>query len=1719
MKDRRSSSIDKDAKSRGVSAAMVFFLAAVVLLLTIAAQMGSPSMPTVLASSPDFDAEVRDIRLSPSSVSEGDTADIFVGFKNLSRLDGPYVGAATFDHLITVHSPSGEPATYHKDDLEFSFDETLELVVSDFEFDETGRWEVEAAVYDIRGRESDWDDEHMFDTRAWYFYVDQGDPDFDAEIERIWLSRSVKSGETADIKVRVGNLAWRHGPYDGDGTYDVLLVVTTPSREKFTKEWDNRELGYREDVTLEWEDFQFEEVGRYHFSAEVHDIRGLQADWNSAHMFDDRSWDFSVEQGDPEWDAEVSGIWLSSEVEEGGEADIRVRFENQSSVTGSDNGWVTMDMNLKWISPSGSTSEEVWDDFEFSPNQNVTLAVENVEFLEAGRWEFWAGIYDIRGFQEGFPEAHMFDDGNWSYTVVEAELNWDAKVNDIRVSESTNDIEVTFENLSDEGGRFDISIIVTPESGQPVRYAYDDQVFENGQSRTFRPPYNFSQSGPYTILAEIFDLDGMQEEWSGSHRFDSESQSFRVTIPEDLVDLCPAVTLQGGRSPWLLKLKVDGQERDLDSRGCVKLAGDSDSGIFGEGEYLVEVVHPGYLSATLLVYLVEGDPPVVPEVHLLAGDINGDGYVGPGDIDLNRDGLITEDDATLLWGSGLADIDGDGEVLLSTDVLALAQNLGRTQSPTFVACQVLFADETPDNPDDPIDWTAGGCTQGDVEEIQSWLKTLSDGADTVNLIACGVFLGNIILAVIPPTSPSAVALPYTGAACFATGVAATGLAAAEFSSRNDGENITKIIQGDWDAIKEGGFIIGVGAFDFVGGGAFLKLGRGALRVTGKLGLKSTKNGAKASKVFSLEPIEATILSKGVDRRLASALGSEDEAAKLVKNVQGLKAPEQANFYGTVARATHLDTDQKLKGLDEYLRGIKDQSGDALVRSLRELQVAVGLAQSRRAAGELVVIGSHELPMNLKSRGSAAKVFAQDKQLDVLELSGDSAAAVRGATGTGLKATLKDGIFIEDVLKVHEITRVEFDVGVQSISDSVIWQKLNRPLTDGSLKSKFADLRGARTASNIPRLNRVVFLDFVDGAKQKGIGRDAVNLIASNADVHMKRAEYVGADNVVIHFLGDATVRINNVYFPNFVPHILTVTAEGTAVSLRQVWNAGVISLEQMGGYEPADYPIELIHGEGPWTPQQSSNGTGGGGSGGGGGSSGGGGSGSGGGGSSGGGSTPSSSDPPAPNQCRHEIAPGTSVNGEWTDSCESSVPGRGYSRFYGFTLDVAGEVVIDVQSSEDPYVFLREGDATTGPALHFNDDVESGDTNSRIMATLESGNYLLEVTTYGRGVTGDFALSATIGDEGKESAATGCSPVALTLPAVSVAGSWANDCESSVPGRGYARYYCFTLREGAEVTIDLTSSVDTYLYLRACGDSTSGTIFHENDDVTANDRNSRIVATLAAGSWSIEATTYSEDTTGAFSLSVTAAGGGADGLAASGCSPIELTLPAVNVAGSWADDCESDEPSRGYARYYCFTLSEGAEVTIDLTSSVDTFLYLRECDSTSGTILHENDDIASNDRNSRIVATLAAGIWSAEATTYSKGVLGDFALSIIAAGQDSTAIGCNAVALTLPGVAIAGNWDDDCQSSEPGRGYSRFYQFNLDVAGEVTINVLSSEDPYVFLRADGATAGESLYYNDDVESGNTNSQIVAMLAAGTYTVEVSTYAEGVTGDFTLSIGG
>ena len=184
---------------------------------------------------------------------------------------------------------------------------------------------------------------------------------------------------------------------------------------------------------------------------------------------------------------------------------------------------------------------------------------------------------------------------------------------------------------------------------------------------------------------------------------------------------------------------------------------------------------------------------------------------------------------------------------------------------------------------------------------------------------------------------------------------------------------------------------------------------------------------------------------------------------------------------------------------------------------------------------------------------------------------------------------------------------------------------------------------------------------------------------------------------------------------------------------------------------------------------------------------------------------------------------------------------------------------------------------------------QSGDfgatTGVRTVTIPPSGSYTLTVATSddsddevngsvtatlngGAGYTvSEVASSATVAvtDDDLPPVALDACVTALTGDG-SVAGEWTGECDSVGRSGRYARFFTFSLDSPAVVRIDLESSLDTYMFLRS-GVGRDGQESHQDDD-GGNGRNSQIAESLAAGDYTIEATTYGRERTAAFTLSI-----------------------------------------------------------------------------------------------------------------------------------------------------------------------------------------------------------------------------------------------------------
>ncbi len=216
-----------------------------------------------------------------------------------------------------------------------------------------------------------------------------------------------------------------------------------------------------------------------------------------------------------------------------------------------------------------------------------------------------------------------------------------------------------------------------------------------------------------------------------------------------------------------------------------------------------------------------------------------------------------------------------------------------------------------------------------------------------------------------------------------------------------------------------------------------------------------------------------------------------------------------------------------------------------------------------------------------------------------------------------------------------------------------------------------------------------------------------------------------------------------------------------------------------------------------------------------------------------------------------------------------------------------------------------------------------------------------------------------------------------------VAGSWGSACLSFNRPGSYARYYVFTLDTDSEVFITLVSDdVDTYIYLQK-GAGTQSDSFQSQG---SSDPYSRIEDGFAAGTYTIEATTYEAGQAGSFTLTVHKPGADDD------CVEIMTT---VAITGTWSSDCASGRRPESYARFYTFTLTEPSVVIIDLeTEGAGAYLYLLRGAGRAGEVL---EDYGSRRGSAELGHTLDAGTYTVEVTTYDRAQTGDFTLTVLMA--------------------------------------------------------------------------------------------------------------------------
>ena len=465
--------------------------------------------------------------------------------------------------------------------------------------------------------------------------------------------------------------------------------------------------------------------------------------------------------------------------------------------------------------------------------------------------------------------------------------------------------------------------------------------------------------------------------------------------------------------------------------------------------------------------------------------------------------------------------------------------------------------------------------------------------------------------------------------------------------------------------------------------------------------------------------------------------------------------------------------------------------------------------------------------------------------------------------------------------------------------------------------------------------------------------------------------------------------------------------------------------------------------------------------------------------------------------CREPIALNSSIDGNWTTECPSVHRNNRFARYYTFTLPQAASVRVDLDSATDNYLYLLSGSGTGG-AIVAQDDNSGDGFDARIERNLAAGTYTIEATTWGSSRTGEFTLTLAATGSGGGGGCAGTISLGQ-----GVDGTWVNDCRATHRSGSWARFYTFTVTETTTVRIDLTSSVDSYLYLLS-GSGTGGTVIAQDDD-SGDGVNARIDRNLSPGTYTIEAATRGIGRAGSFRLELSTAGG-----PPSCVEPIALDQ---RINGSWTSDCRATHRAGTYARFYTFTLFEWTNVRIDVTSSVDSHLFLLLGEGPDGTVIGQDNDSGGN-RNAQLLRTLAPNTYTLEVTTTQTGRAGDFTVALTNLGG-AGGPECGPLQ-TMLNSTIGGIWNDDCVSAHRPGSLARYYTFSLARPATVQVDVASAVDTSLFLFR-GVVIGGDVLARDD-EEGDGDARLRLRLPAGTYSVEVASAAPDQEGSFTLSLG-
>ena len=219
----------------------------------------------------------------------------------------------------------------------------------------------------------------------------------------------------------------------------------------------------------------------------------------------------------------------------------------------------------------------------------------------------------------------------------------------------------------------------------------------------------------------------------------------------------------------------------------------------------------------------------------------------------------------------------------------------------------------------------------------------------------------------------------------------------------------------------------------------------------------------------------------------------------------------------------------------------------------------------------------------------------------------------------------------------------------------------------------------------------------------------------------------------------------------------------------------------------------------------------------------------------------------------------------------------------------------------------------------------------------------------------------------------------------------------------YYDAWIFELTGPMEVEITMTSTeLDSYVSLFSGHPGRLGTNVGSDDDGLGMP-NAMLRAELSAGPYTIMATSFGAGETGAYELSLAAAGSG--GSASGGSSAGGST--SLHVGSSASGSLSSSDPAFDDGSHFdewTYSGEGGESVTVTMTSDdVDPYLVAFLGSSVEGGEYITEDDDGAGSLNAQITVTLpTTGTYTFAATTFNGGETGDYQMSVTSAGSTST---------------------------------------------------------------------------------------------------------------------